>query len=149
MKKFLILSLLVITGCSAVPLAPPHENIKAKDFSKPSYGKSGLYVYRDGILGAALKKDLHINNECIGATQANTFFYKEIDGDKDYEISTESEFSPNKINLRSVSGENHFVRQYIKVGVFVGGANLEIVEPATAMQAISRLNLGVSGSCGM
>ncbi len=148
-KKLFFVSILAISGCSTIPMASTGESMKAKEFAQPSTGKAGLYVYRDGILGAALKKDIHINGECIGASQANVFFYKEIEGDKDYEISTESEFSPNKINLRAIAGNNHFVRQYIKVGVFVGGANLEIVEAGPAMQAISKLNMGVNGSCGM
>lgn len=31
-------------------------------------------------------------------------------------ISTESEFSPNDLNLTADAGKNYFVRQYIKVG---------------------------------
>lgn len=148
-KYIALISVLAIAGCSSIPMATPGESMKAKEFAQPAPGKAGLYVYRDGFLGAALKKDIHVNNECIGASKANVFFYKEIEGDKDYEISTESEFSPNKISLHSVSGKNHFVRQYIKIGVFVGGADLEIMEAGPAMQAISRLDMGVNGSCGM
>lgn len=41
--------------------------------------------------------------------------------------STESEFSENAFKFVAEAGLNYFIRQYIKMGVFVGGANLEIV----------------------
>lgn len=45
----------------------------------------------------------------------------------EHTVSTESEFSDNAFKFVAESGKNHFIRQYIKLGVFVGGANVELV----------------------
>jgi hypothetical protein len=62
----------------------------------------------------------------IGETAPNTYFYKEI-APGEHQLSTESEFSENNITLKAEAGKNYFVQQYIKMGVFVGGANLKMV----------------------
>lgn len=93
----------------------------------PPDGKSGLYIYNNSILGAALKKELYINNKPVGAI-ANGTFHKFILEPNTYKISTTSEFGQNHLNITLLPNQNHFVRHYIKMGVFVGGANLEIVD---------------------
>ena len=124
----LALSVMLFSGCSTVPLEPKEMSESAKAFSTPPENKAGLYVYRDSFVGQALKKDIWVDNKCLGKTSNKVFFYKTIDGNKEHKLSTESEFSANSLSLKAQSGKNYFVRQYIKMGVFVGGANLEIVE---------------------
>jgi hypothetical protein len=120
---------------------------EAKQFNSPSEGNSGLYLYRDSVVGSALKKDLWVNSECIGETAPNTFFYEEVEGDKEHTISTESEFSPNDIMLKVEAGKNYFIRQFIKIGVFVGGAGLEVVDEQKGKEAVSTLKLAQKGTC--
>ena len=38
-------------------------------------------------------------------------------------VSTESEFGLNELKLLFEAGRNYFVRQYMKIGVFIGGSN--------------------------
>ena len=57
------------------------------------------------------------------------------------------EFSPNKISLLAEAGKNYFIRQFIKIGVFVGGADLEVIPEETARPVISKLDLATNGSC--
>lgn len=68
-------------------------------------------------------------------------------GDKQYKISTESEFSPNSIEKLLTSGKNYFFRQFIKMGVFVGGADLEEVQEEQAKSEIAGLDLAKQGNC--
>lgn len=96
-----------------------------KEFSPPSEGKSGLYIYRNSILGSALKKTISIDGTVIGESAPNTYFYKELVPGT-HEIATESEFSDNKITIEFQKGLNYFVQQYIKLGAFVGGAGLKL-----------------------
>jgi hypothetical protein len=70
-----------------------------------------------------------------------------LPGDREHTISTESEFSPNSLRLLLERGKNYFVRQYIKLGAFVGGADLEVIEPEQAKASISKLELAKSGTC--
>jgi hypothetical protein len=149
-KKLLGLSvgvMLLMSGCAKVPMAPKEDSDEAKLFSKPSQGEAGLYVYRGSGLGTALKKSIYVNSKCLGTSAPNVFFYKPIKGDEEHELATQSEFSPNKLKLKTQSGKNYFVRQYIKMGVFVGGANLEVVDEEQGKKAIQELEMATGGKC--
>ncbi|MES9992186.1 MAG: DUF2846 domain-containing protein [Candidatus Thiodiazotropha sp.] len=120
----------------------------AKAFNKPTEGQAGIYVYRKkSIGGGALKKDVWIDGKCIGETAPGIFFYEEVTGDISHTISTESEFSPNDLVLETISGESYFIKQYIKMGVFVGGANLEQVDEETGKADIMELGMATKGQC--
>ncbi len=106
-----------------------------------------MYIYRSGSLGGALKKDIWVDGKCIGESAPNVFFYDEVQGDVEHTISTESEFSPNDLRITTVSGRNYFIRQYIKLGVFVGGAGLELVNEEEGKEEVSKLKLAVKGIC--
>jgi hypothetical protein len=135
------------TACTSVPMEPKEKSELAKQFNSPSEGKAGLYVYRTGSFGGALKKDLWLDGNCIGETAPNVFFYEEINGDSEHKISTESEFSPNDLIVKTESGKNYFVRQYIKMGVFVGGAGVELVDENKGKKEISKLDMAKKGTC--
>ena len=140
-------AVMLLVGCASVPMANKAASDQAKRFAVPADGTAGLYIYRDGSFGASLKKDVWVDGECIGESAPNVFFYKAVDGDKEHTISTESEFSPNDLRLVLKAGVNYFVRQYIRLGVFVGGAGLEVVEPSKGERAVKGLDLARSGSC--
>jgi len=109
---------------------------------------AGIYIFRkDTSFGGALKKDIWIDGSCIGESAKGVFFYHQVDGDREHEIATESEFSPNTVVLLTEAGHNYFVEQYLKMGVFVGGANLEVVEEQEGMREVSSLDMAVKGNC--
>jgi Protein of unknown function (DUF2846) len=134
------LSLSVMVGCASVPMASKELDAKAKTFAVPSEGKAGLYVYRDSSLGAALTKKVSLDGQVIGATASKTYFYTEVlPGSRT--LATESEFSDNVLGIAVQVGKNYFVRQYIKLGVFVGGANLELVDEKTGKEGVLQCEL--------
>ncbi len=45
------------------------------------------------------------------------------------------------------AGKNYFIRQIIKMGVFVGGAKLERVSEDEGKAEVSKLSLAESGEC--
>jgi len=142
-----VLSIMFFSGCSTVPLELKEMSESAKAFNTPPEGKAGLYIYRDSFIGQALKKDIWIDKKCLGETANDVFFYKDIEGDKEHKLSTESEFSANDISIQTKSGKNYYVRQYIKMGVFVGGAGLEVVEEKKAQENIKNLDMAKQGIC--
>ena len=146
MKKiilFISLVLLVnLTGCASVPMAPTAEDQLRKQFSVPSEGKAGLYVFRDSSFGTALTKMVLIDEHLIGATAINTYFYREISPGQ-HKLSTQSEFGNNDLSISANPGINYYVRQYIKMGVFVGGANLEQVTEEEGKKAVLDCNLAL------
>jgi len=150
MKKFSALALvavLALSGCASVSMAPPAESAKAKEFNAPTAGNAGLYIYRDSFVGKALKKDIWVNGECVGESGPDVFFYTEVAGGKTHTIETESEFSPNKLELMTEANKLYFVRQFIKMGAFVGGADLEIIPAEQGKAAVAKLNMAAPGKC--
>lgn len=138
----------LMTGCASVNMAPQQQSTVAKQFAVPDEGMSGVYVFRkNSPAGAALKKDIWINGECLGESARGVFFYRQVEGGREHEIATESEFSPNVINLTAEAGRNYYIEQYIKMGVFVGGAHLRQHDEASGQREISKLEMARGGSC--
>ncbi len=152
MKKTLlalvVTNTLIITGCSTVPVESNSKSAALKSFSAPTQGRSNIYIYRtNSILGAALKKDIWVDNECIGESARGIFFYHEVQGNKKHSISTESEFSPNSLVIDMKPGSSYFIEQYMKPGLFVGGANLKQVSTEEGKKEVSLLSLAKKGNC--
>jgi hypothetical protein len=145
--SFVVISALFLTGCASVDMADKAASLKAKEFSAPAQGKAGLYVYRDSHFGAALKKDVWVDGKCLGETAPNVFFYTEVEGGKMHKVDTESEFSPNTLELVLEAGKHHFIRQYIKLGVFVGGAGVELIAEEQGKKDIAKLDMAKPGKC--
>lgn len=148
-KKVSLLALLALTltGCATVPLESVERSNELKQFNPPSEGQAGLYIYRDSFVGQALKKDIWVDGKCIGESAEDTFFYTEVKGGEEHKVSTESEFSPNDLILTFEEGKNYFVEQFIKLGVFVGGAGVELKTEEEGKKAVSKLELAKNGTC--
>ncbi len=148
-KKLLLVVLVssLFVGCASVPMQSTEKKDMAKSFNPPTDGNAGLYIYRSGSFGGVLKKDIWVDEKCIGESAPNVFFYEEVQGDEEHKISTESEFSPNDLLLKTDSGNNYFIHQYIKFGVFVGGAGLELVDEETGKKEVEKLDIAKKGIC--
>ncbi len=151
MHKLSILALLFVffctSGCATVPLEAPEVSAKAKEFATPPADKAGLYIYRSSFVGQSLKKDIWVDGICVGQSANNIFFYHEVSGDKEHTIATESEFSPNGLKITTRGSTNYFIEQDINMGLFVGGADLELIDPEIAKKDIVKLDMALSGKC--
>ncbi len=143
----LLATFMVLTGCASVDMAPKEDSVKAKAFPAPSANNAGLYIYRNSFVGKALKKDIWIDGKCLGESANSVFFYTEVEGGKKHKLDTESEFSPNTLELTTDAGKNYFIRQYIKMGAFVGGAGLEQVGDEQGKLEVAKLELAMPGKC--
>ena len=121
-----LVAILLASGCASVPMAPASQDAELKTFAPPPAGKAGVYMYRNSFVGQALKKDIYMDGKRLGESANKTYFYNQVDPGE-HTVSTESEFSDNDFKFTVQSGMNYFIRQYIKMGVFVGGANVELV----------------------
>ena len=150
MKKVLmaiVVATSLLAGCATVPMESKEQTNMAKMFNPPSEGNAGLYIYRYGSRGGALKKDVWVDGKCIGETAPNVFFYEEVTGSQEHKISTESEFSPNDLLVKTEVGKNYFVKQSIKPGLFVGGAGVKVVDEEKGKKEVQKLKLAKKGSC--
>lgn len=126
----------ILTGCASVPMGSTEADAQLKTFSAPPADKSGLYIYRDSFTGQALKKSLTVDGELIGETAKGVYFHRFLAPGK-HVIGTESEFSDNTLTLVTEPGKNYYLRQYIKMGAFVGGAGLEQISEAQAQRDLT------------
>ena len=55
-------TLMLATGCASVPMADTSADTTAKTF-KVAPNKSGIYIYRNESMGAAVSMDLFINGK--------------------------------------------------------------------------------------
>lgn len=147
-KKIVLVALTsLFVGCASVPMESVEQSDKTKEFNSPTEGNAGLYIYRAGTFGGALKKDIWVDGNCIGESAPNIFFYQLVKGGEEHKISTESEFSPNDLLLKTEGGKNYFIQQYMKLGVFVGGAGVKLVDEEEGKKAVQKLKLAQQGSC--
>ena len=149
LKKLVLIASVssILAGCASVPMESEDVSEKAKSFSSPANGNAGLYLYRTLGMGTALKKDIFVDNKCIGESAPDVFFYEEVKGNEEHKLSTESEFSPNDLILKTEAGKNYFIKQYLKPGVFVGGAALELMEEGEGKKDISESKMAKKGTC--
>ena len=129
-----------MAGCASVPMAPGEQDGAAKKFEAPTDGTAGLYIYRNTFGGQALKKTVSIDGEVIGETANRVYFYKKI-LPGEHTLATESEFSDNEIKFTAEAGKNYFFEQYIKWGVFVGGAALNAVNESEGIAGVNQCKL--------
>lgn len=132
-----------LTGCASVPMGAPDADAKLKTFSAPPQDQAGLYIYRDSFAGQGLKKTVTVDGKVIGETANRVYFYRLVNAGS-HTIGTESEFSDNLINLVAVGGKNYYIRQSIKMGVFVGGASLTVVPEAVGQAHLQKCELAAS-----
>lgn len=143
----LITGALLLSGCASVNMASEEESAKAKEFNAPSQGHAGVYVYRNSFIGKHLKKDIWIDGKCIGESAPNVFFYTEVEGNKNHKVDTESEFSPNTLEIMFIAGKNYFIRQFIKIGFYAGGAGLEEIPEEQGKTDVADLEMAKPGAC--
>ena len=142
-------SALFAVGCASVESTSKEEAALAKQFNSPSAGKAGVYVYRNSFVGKALKKNIWVDGKCLGESAPDVFFFTEVEGGVSHKVETESEFSPNKLEMMFASGKNYFIRQFIKMGVFVGGADLEEIPEAQGKADVASLTMAKTGTCSV
>jgi hypothetical protein len=111
------------------------QDTESKTFTKPAADKAGLYVYRNTIVGQALKKTVSVDGVPIGET-ANVVYLHRLIAPGQHLLSTESEFSDNAVELDAQPGTNYFFEQHIKMGIFVGGARLRAVSEEEGKQGV-------------
>ena len=144
LKKILILVTLAVStylaGCATVPMASVEKDNERKEFALPLQESAGLYIYRNTRLGGALKKTVFVDGRSVGETAPMTYFYLDVEPGV-HVLSTESEFSNNDLQINTRGGQNYFVRQNIKLGVFVGGAKLELVSEEEGKQGVLECKL--------
>src|SRR5512145_1989756 len=106
-NAILVITLLGLTGCGSVPLAPQEQDAASKQFKLPSKNMAGIYVYRNGSYGGSAKKLVKIDDVIIGQTVQDTYFHREVKPGT-HVIATNSEFGDNTLSFNADPGRNYY-----------------------------------------
>jgi hypothetical protein len=135
-KIFMIFWVIILfAGCASVKMASKEEDAALKEFKLPPTDRAGLYIFRNSFLGQALTRPIYVDGNLIGETANGVYFYIDVSPGKHF-ISTESEFGKNSVVFEAEAGKNYFAEQYIKMGIFSGGSDVEMVDEKVGMQQV-------------
>lgn len=140
--RFLTIFTLTISliGCASVQMADTALDATAKKFqANPS--KSGLYIYRNESMGAAIKMDLTVDGKAIGQSAAKTYFYVEVEPGK-HTISSKAENTDN-LTLETVAGKLYYIWQEVKIGFLLARTKLSLVDDKTGQAGVNESKLAV------
>ncbi|HEX6929490.1 MAG TPA: DUF2846 domain-containing protein [Gammaproteobacteria bacterium] len=129
---------LLSSGCASVPLADAGADANAKTFQVP-VDKSAIYVYRNETFGAAVKMPVVLDGKAMGSTAANTYFRWIVDPGQHTIISrTENDA---KLTIDAKPGEDYYVWQEVKMGLWSAGSQLHKVSEAEGRAGVRECKL--------
>lgn len=146
-KSTKLLSLVFVFACSLLctacmgEYAGADEEKIAKTFTVKDKSKSQIYIYRPNHLyGSWVKKRVWIDGKSVGDIVSGSFTVTEVKPGY-HVVSTRSEFGNNHILVRTKKGNNYFVKQNIKYGVFSSGSGIRLMKADYAKKIIKDLDL--------
>jgi hypothetical protein len=148
MKKRILLQGIVVgvfaitafTGCTA-------KGPKFEKFEKPKENKSLVYLFRTGIMGAAItptitQKNLDTNlSISLGNIKPMGYIKAEVD-EGNYEFWAKTE-AKNEVNLKIEKGKTYCIEHYITIGFFIGHPQFKVVDMEQCKQDIKETHLSL------
>lgn len=125
MKRFIpiLLVILFTTACATVPEGDSSLDAKLKTFAPPPAEKAGIYIYRTGGIGTAVKRSLFIDDVRIGDSAPNFYYHRYVDPGVRV-VATNSEMGQNKAVINAEGGENYYFKAYMTLGVITAGSDI-------------------------
>jgi len=130
----------MLSGCAPIPITNYGQDALMKTFPEPAVDRAGLYVFRDSSRSGLLKKRITLDGVVLGDSAMNVYFYREVDPGS-HTLVTQSEFGENSITFDALASKNTFIRQTIKLGVFLAGADFEVVDENEGKQGVLKCYL--------
>ena len=136
-KNFLVLGFLlssmVLASCRTVPMANIEDDSKAKNFStKPN--KAQIYIYRNEMIGAAIKIDVNLDGQLVGRTLSDTYLLLEVPPGK-HTIMSEAE-NKSSLDIDAAKGKSYFIWQEVKMGFWLARSELHSVDESTGKAGV-------------
>ena len=125
MKKSVlaVITTLFLASCATVPQGDPTRDAQLKTFAPPPETKAGIYIYRPGGFGSAVKRSLFIDDERIGDSAPNFYYHRYVEPGV-RTVTTNSEIGQNKAVVNAQGGENYFFKAYMTMGLIAGGSDV-------------------------
>jgi hypothetical protein len=138
----LALYLVVLPGCSSVPMASSEEDAAAKKFEAPEGDNAGIYIYRNEIFGAAITMNIDIDDQNIGQTASKTYLYKEVKPGK--HIATSKSENESTVIVDAKKGGLSYLWQEVKMGALYARTKLHLVTEAEGQKGVLESKLAVT-----
>lgn len=124
--KQLILTIVAsafLASCATVPQGDSALDAKLKTFAPPPATKAGIYIYRPGGIGTAVKRSLFIDDVRIGDSAPNFYYHRYVEpGIRT--ITTNTEMGQNKAVINAEGGENYYFKAYMTMGLITAGSDI-------------------------
>lgn len=127
-----------LSGCASVQKADVNASQHAKVF-KPLTDKAVVYVYRDEILGAAIKMPVKVDDMVAGQTGPKSFLQLALPPGH-HVIGSLSEKDAS-LPLDVEAGKTYYVWQEVKMGVMSARSQLHLVSTDVGQAGVRKCDL--------
>ncbi|OIR15334.1 hypothetical protein GALL_36560 [mine drainage metagenome] len=132
------LGILLLTGCTSVPMASVEHDTQAKTFAvKPD--KANIYLYRNESMGGAVKMDVLLDGKPVGQTSAKTYMKLEV-APGQHTLMSKAE-NDDVLNVNTEAGKNYFVWQEAKMGILYARNLLHSTDEKTGKAGVLECKL--------
>lgn len=140
MKKLLVAAAIALNlvGCASVPMGDAKADAAAKAFVAPKEA-TGIYIFRNESMGAAVKMDVEIDGKPIGQTVANTYLYKEVAPGR--RVITSKAENTETLEIDAKPGTLVYIWQEVKMGLLFARNKLQVVDESTGKKGVNETKL--------
>lgn len=113
-----------LVGCASVPMGDAQKDQQLKSFAaRPD--SSGIYIYRNESMGAAVGMNVTVDGYLLGKTGAHTYLYKEVPPGK--HVITSAAENTDSIEITTAPGKLYYIWQEVKMGLLYARTKLHLV----------------------
>ena len=140
MKNLILIAALSISlvGCASVNMGDAKQDAALKTFTT-SKDKTGVYIYRNESMGAAIKMNVELDGKTIGQTAAKTYLYKEVTPGK-HTFTSKAE-NDSSIEVDAKPGTMLYIWQEVKMGIIGARSKLQLVDQAQGQKGVQETQL--------
>jgi len=128
----------LVSGCASVNKAGRDSDTQAKTFA-PVTDKAVVYIYRDEILGAAIKLHVAVDGVAVGDTGPKSFLQLALPPGP-HTITSRGE-KTSSLSLDAQAGQTYYVWQEVKMGMWSANSLLHKVDTEKGQDGVRDCDL--------
>ena len=132
-----------LVGCASVPMNDPRQDATLKTFAIAPE-RAGIFIYRNEIVGAAFKMDVHLDGAPLGQTAVKTYLYREV-APGWHTITSRAE-NTDMLEVNVEAGSLVYVWQEVKWGMFTPRNKLHLLNDMQGRKGVLESRLAESKS---
>jgi len=112
----------------------------AEKKTTPVEEKATVYIIRNSAVGLLIRMSIECDGEKIGSTKAKQYVYTVLDPGE-YTFVSKGGENKASLNIELEAGEVYYIRQQVKMGIFVARTGLELMNEEAGIKALKECNL--------